>query len=189
MASYNTSDFKKGIKVQIDGEPYLMVEYNFVKPGKGNALYKCRLKNLVRGTTLDRTYRGGDSLEAADVAEIDAQYLYRQQDHFVFMDNASYEQYELTAEQVDEGWKYLKEGMICSMVLFNNLPITVSPPNQVVLRIEYCEPAVRGNTATNLTKPCKLETGGEIICPAFVNIGDLIKVDTRTAEYLERVKE
>lgn len=189
MASYSTSDFKKGLKVQIDGEPYLMVECNFVKPGKGNALYKCKLKNLIRGTVLDRTYKGGDSLEAADVAEIQAQFLYRQADTFVFMDNASYEQYELTADQVDDAWKYLKEGMNCSMVLFNDNPISVTPPNHVVLKIEYAEPAVRGNTATNLTKPVKLETGAEMLVPAFVEMGELIRVDTRTGEYIERVRE
>ena len=189
MAGYNTSDFKKGLKVQIDGDPYLMVECMFVKPGKGQALYKCRLKNLIRNTMLDRTYKSGDSLDAADVTEIQAQFLYRQQDMFVFMDNVSYEQYELTKDQVDDAWKYLKEGMICSMVLFNNNPITVTPPNHVVLKIEYCEPAVRGNTATNLQKPVKLETGAEITVPAFVETGDLLKIDTRTNEYLERAKE
>ena len=105
MASYNTSDFKKGLKVQIDGDPYVMIECNFVKPGKGNALYKCKLRNLLRGTMLDRTYKGGDSLEAADVEEIDAQYLYQQGDRFVFMDNDNFEQYELTKDQVDDAWK------------------------------------------------------------------------------------
>lgn len=189
MASYNTSDLKKGLKVQIDGDPFLIVECNFVKPGKGQALYKLRLKNLVRGTTLDRTLKSGDSLDAADVAEIEAQFLYRQGEQFVLMDNSSFEQYELTKEQVDNAWKYLKEGMNCSMVLFNNNPISLTPPNHVVLRVEYCEPAVRGNTATNLTKPVRLETGAEITCPAFVEMGELIKIDTRTEEYLERVKE
>lgn len=189
MASYNTSEFKKGLKVQLDGDPYMMIECNFVKPGKGNALYKCKLKNLLRNTVLERTYKGGDSLEAADITEIKAQYLYRQGDNFVFMDNESYEQFELNAGQVDEAWKYLKEGMECSMVLFNGNPISVTPPNHVVLKIEYCEPAVRGNTATNLTKPVKLETGATVICPAFVDIGDLIKIDTRTDEYLERARE
>ena len=188
MANYSTSDFKKGLKVQINGDPYLMVECNFVKPGKGNAFYKCKLRNLLRGTILDRTYKGGDSLEAADVSDIDAQFLYRQGDTFVFMDNANYEQYELSQEQVDDAWKYLKEGMVCSMVLFDNNPISVSPPNHVVLKIEYCEPAMKGNTATNLTKPVKLETGTEVICPAFVEIGNFIKIDTRTGEYLERAK-
>ena len=189
MASYSTSDFKKGLKIQIDGDPYQMVECNFVKPGKGNALYKCKMKNLIRGTVLERTYKGGDSLEAADITEIAAQYLYRQADHFVFMDNISFEQYELTTDQVDEAWKYIKEGMVCSMVLFNNNPITVTPPNHVVLKIEYCEPAIRGDTATKLTKVVKLETGAEMSCPAFVEIGDLIKVDTRIGEYLERARE
>jgi elongation factor P len=189
VASYNTSDFKKGIKVQIDGDPYTMIECNFVKPGKGNALYKCKMRNLLRGTVLDRTYKGGDSLEAADIEEIDAQYLYQQGDRYVFMDNENFEQYELSKEQTDDAWKWFKEGMVCSMVLFNNNPISVSAPNHVVLKIEYCEPAIRGNTATNLTKPVKLETGAEVICPAFVGIGELIKVDTRTSEYLERVRE
>ncbi len=189
MGTYSTSDFKKGLKIQIDGDPYLMVECNFVKPGKGNALYKCKLRNLLRNTQLERTYKGGDTLESADVSEIQAQFLYRQGEQFFFMDNESYEQYELTAAQVDDAWKYLKEGMVCSMVLFNENPISVTPPNHVVLKIEYCEPSVRGNTATSLSKPVKVETGAELICPAFVEIGEWIKVDTRTAEYIERVKE
>ncbi|MBI3465796.1 MAG: elongation factor P [Planctomycetes bacterium] len=189
MASYNTSEFKKGLKVQLDGDPYLMVECNFVKPGKGQALYKCRLKNLIRNTVLDRTYKSGDSIEAADIEEIEAQYLYRQGDKWVFMDNSTYEQYELTGDQVDDAWKYLKEAMLCSMLLFNNRPIALTPPNHVVLRVEYCEPGARGNTATNVTKPCKVDTGAEFGCPAFVEIGDLIRIDTRTGEYVERVKE
>lgn len=189
MATYNTSEFRKGLKVQIDGDPFLMIECNFVKPGKGQAMYKCKLKNLIKGTVLDRTYKSGDSIEGADVTEISAQFLYRQQDTFVFMDNASYEQYELTLDQVDDAWKYLKEAMVCSMVLYNDNPISVTPPNHVVLQIEYCEPAVRGNTATNLTKPVKLETGAEILCPAFVELGEFVRIDTRTGEYLERAKE
>ena len=189
MATYNTNDFRKGLKVQIDGDPYLMIECTFVKPGKGNALYKCRLRNLIRNTVLDRTYKGGDSLESADVEEIDAQFLYRQGDTFVFMENTTFEQYELSAEQVDDAWKYMREGMVCSMLLFNNNPIAVTPPNHVVLKIEYCEPAVKGNTATNVTKPVKVETGAEIMCPAFINQGESIKVDSRTGEYIERVKE
>lgn len=188
MASYNTSEFRKGLKVQLDGDPYLMIECNFVKPGKGQALYKCKLRNLLRGTVIDRTYKSGDSIEAADVEEIEAQFLYRQQDQFVFMDNKTYEQYELSKELVDEAWKYLKEGMVCSMTLFNGNPISVSPPNHVVLKIEYCEPGARGNTATNVTKPCRMETGAEILCPSFVEMGEFVKVDTRTGEYIERVK-
>ena len=166
-----------------------MIECNFVKPGKGNAFYKCKLRNLVRGTVLDRTYKGGDSLEAADVAETDVQFLYRQGDTFVFMDNDNYEQYELSKEQVDDAWKYVTEGMICSMVLFNENPITLTPPNHVQLKVEYCEPSARGNTATGVSKPVKVETGAEIMCPAFVDINDVIKVDTRTGAYIERVRE
>lgn len=165
-----------------------MIECNFVKPGKGQAMYKCRLRNLLRNTTIDRTYKSGDSIESADIEEIEAQYLYRQGDQFVFMNNENYEQYELTLAQIDDAWKYLKEGMICSMVLFNGNPITVTPPNHVILQIEYCEPGVKGNTASNLTKPVKMETGAEIICPAFVEIGEMIKIDTRSGEYIERVK-
>ena len=189
MATYNTSDFKKGIKVQIDGEPYQMVECLFVKPGKGNALYKCKLKNLIRNTQLERTYKGGDSLESADVSEIEAQYLYRQGDKYVFMCNETFEQYELTADAVGEGAPFLKEGMVCSMILFNEKPITVDPPKQVVLRVEYAEPGARGDTATKVTKVVTLETGANVTVPSFINQGELIKVDTRTAEYLERVKE
>ena len=188
MANYSTSDFRKGLKIEIDGEPYLMLECNFVKPGKGAAFYKCKLRNLFKNTVLDRTYKDGSSLEAADVNEIDAQFLYRQGNSFVFMDSESYEQYELTAEQVDEAWKFLKEGMECKMLLFNEQPVSITPPNHVVLKVEYCEPAVRGNTATNVTKPVKLETGAEIMCPAFVEMSSYIKVDTRSGEYIERSK-
>lgn len=189
MTTYNTSDFRKGLKVQINGDPYLMIECNFVKPGKGNAFYKCKLRNLVRNTVLDRTYKGGESLEGADITEIDAQYLYRQGETFVFMDNENYEQYELSAEQVDDAWKFITEGMTCSMLLFNDNPITCTPPNHVELTVEYCEPGAKGNTATNVTKPVKVETGAEFQCPAFVEMGDVVKIDTRTGEYIERVKK
>ena len=188
VAEYKTSEFRKGLRVQIDGEPYQMIEMNFVKPGKGNAFYKCKLRNLLRNTVLVRTYKGGDSLEAADIEEIAVQFLYRQGDTFVFMDTSSYEQYELTAEQVSENWKYLKDGMNCQMVLFNENPITMTPPNHVELEVEYCEPGAKGDTATNVTKPVKVETGGEFPAPIFINIGDLIKIDTRTGSYVERVR-
>lgn len=187
MATYKTNDFRKGLKVQLDGEPYLMSEMNFRKPGKGNALYECKLKNLIRGTTISRTYRGGESLESADVEEIDSQFLYRQGDTFVFMNETTFDQYELTADQVDDSWKYLKDGMRVSMILYNDNPITMSPPNHVELTIEYCEPGVKGDTATNVTKPAKVETGAEFLVPSFINIGNVIKVDTRTGDYVERV--
>jgi elongation factor P len=188
VPAYNTSEFKKGLKVQIDGDPYIMIECNFVKPGKGQALYKCKLRNLLRNTVLDRTYKSGDSLDAADIATIEAQFLYKQGEQFVFMDQSSYEQYELTKDQVDDAWKWIKEGTVCSMLLYNGNPISMEPPNHMVLKVEYAEPAIRGNTATNLTKPVKLETGAEVIVPAFIEQGDTIKIDTRTGDYLERVK-
>lgn len=188
MTTYNTSDFRKGIKIQIDGVPYTMVEMNFRKPGKGTALYECKMKNLIRGTMLDRTYRAGQTLEGADVSEFEAQYLYRQGESFVFMATSDYEQYELTADQVGDYWKFLKEGTPCTLMVWDNKPIAVTPPNHVILKVEYAEPAARGNTATNVQKPVKLETGGEIPAPAFVNTGDYLRIDTRTGEYVERSK-
>ena len=189
MASVNTSQFRKGLKVQIEGDPYIMIECQFVKPGKGQALYKCKLRNLLKNTVLDRTYKSGDSLESADIHEIDATYLYRMSDVFTFMDSESFEQYEIEEAAIDDAWKYLKEGMICKMMLYNNAPLGVTPPNHVVLKIEYTEPGVRGNTATNVVKPAKVDTGAEIMVPNFVENGELIRVDTRTGEYVERVKE
>lgn len=189
MATYSTNEFKKGLKIQIDGVPYQMIEMNFRKPGKGTALYECKLKNLLRGTVTDKTYRAGQSVESADVSEFTAQYLYRQADHFVFMNSTNFEQYELTEEQLGDDVRFLKEGMECQLVVFNNNPIGVTLPNHVILQVEYCEPAVKGNTATNVSKPVTLETGAEILAPAFINIGDWLRVDTRTGEYIERSKE
>lgn len=187
MATYKTSEFRKGLKVEIDGEPYAMIEMNFVKPGKGNAFYKCKLRNLLRNTVLDRTYKGGDSLESADVEEVDAQYLYRQGDKFVFMDTNSYEQYELSSEQIDDTWRYLKESISCDMLLYNGNPVAVTPPNHIELEVVECEPGAKGDTATNVTKPAKVETGAEFQVPIFIKVGNVIKVDTRTGDYVERV--
>jgi elongation factor P len=187
VGTYKTSDFRKGLKIQIDGDPYVMTEMIFVKPGKGNALYKCKLRNLLRGTMLDRTYKGGDELESADIEEISVQYLYKQGETYVFMNEETFDQYELSAEQVDEAWKYLKDGMKCSMLLFNGIPITMDPPIHVELLITQCEPGAKGDTATNVTKPAMTETGAEFSVPGFIKEGNVIKVDTRTGEYCERV--
>ncbi|QDT01051.1 elongation factor P [Adhaeretor mobilis] len=189
MGTYSTNEFKKGLKVQIDGTPYLMFEMNFRKPGKGSALYECKLRNLLRGTVMDRTYKAGASLESADVEEFNAQYLYRQGESFVFMNNEDFEQYELTEEQMGDAGKFIKENMDCQVMVWDNQPIAMTPPNHVILQVEYCEPAAKGNTATNVSKPVKLETGAEILAPAFINIGDWLRVDTRTGEYIERAKE
>lgn len=186
MGTVSTSDFRKGLKVQIDGTPYLMVEMNFRKPGKGTALYECKMKNLLRNTVVDRTYRAGQVLEEADVMEFTAQYLYKQGDGYVFMNNQDYEQYELTAEQVGDAAKYMKENMDCQLMTFNGNAISVFAPNHVVLQVEFAEPAPKGNTATGVSKPVKLETGAEILAPSFINTGDWLRVDTRTHEYIER---
>jgi elongation factor P len=186
VGTVSTSDFRKGLKVQIDGTPYLMVEMNFRKPGKGTALYECKMKNLLRNTVVDRTYRAGQVLEEADVMEFTAQYLYKQGDGYVFMNNQDYEQYELTAEQVGDAAKYMKENMDCQLMTFNGNAISVFAPNHVVLQVEFAEPAPKGNTATGVSKPVKLETGAEILAPSFINTGDWLRVDTRTHEYIER---
>jgi elongation factor P len=187
--TYNTSDLRKGLKIQIDGVPFTILEMNFRKPGKGAAFYECRLKNLIRGTVVDRTYRDGQSLDAADVSEFTAQFLYRQADSFFFMNTSDYEQYELSAEQVGDFWKFLKESMEVQLMVFNNNPIAITPPNHVVLRVEYAEPTAKGNTATNVTKPVQMETGAEIQAPPFINTGDFLRIDTRTGEYIERTKD
>jgi len=187
VGTYKTSDFKKGLKVQIDGEPYVITEMNFRKPGKGNALYECKLKNLIRGTTLQRVYKGGDELESADVEEVPAQFLYKQVNTYHFMDTRNYEQYELDTDKLDDSQVFLKDGMAVSILLFNSRPITVTLPPHVELKVEYCDPGARGDTATNATKPVKLETGAEVLAPLFINMGNVIRIDTRTGEYIERV--
>lgn len=189
MPTYSTNEFRKGLKIQIDGIPFQMIEMNFRKPGKGTALYECKLKNLIRGTVTDKTYRAGQTVEAADVSEFTAQFLYQQGENYVFMKTSDYEQYELTSDQIGDEVRFLKEGMDCQLVVFNDNPIGVTLPNHVVLQVEYCEPAVKGNTATNVSKPVTLETKAEILAPAFINIGDWLRVDTRTGEYIERSKD
>jgi len=189
MGIVTTSDFRKGIKVEIDGQPYLMLECEFVKPGKGQAIYRTKLRNLLTGAIIDRTYKSGDSVQSADVREGDATYLYRDKSGYVFMDTETYEQYHLTAEQIGEPAKFLKEEMPVRMVYWNNTPITVTLPYHVVLKVTYTEPAVRGNTAGNVMKPATLETGATIQVPAFVQVGDLVRVDTRTGEYIERANQ
>lgn len=189
MTSYNTSQFRKGLKVLLDGEPYLIMECEFVKPGKGQALYRTKLRNLLKNTVIDRTYKSGDSIEAADVRDTDMEFLYRDGGNFVFMDPETFDQPSLTAEQVGDDAKWLKDGLRCNITFWNDRPIAFSPPNQLVLRIEYTEPGARGNTASNVTKAAQLETGAEVQVPIFIETGDLIKVDTRTGEYIERVRE
>jgi len=186
MPQISTGDFKKGIKVVLNGEPYEMLECNFVKPGKGQALYKTRLRNLLKGTMLDRTYKSGDSLEGADVHRTDGQYLYRDANGYVFMDNETFEQDTLSEEACGDAKNFLLEGAICSLLYWNGQLIEMTPPAQVILEVTYTEPAARGDTATNVTKPATVETGATVQVPAFIQTGEKIKVNAQTGEYIER---
>ena len=188
MPQINTGDFRKGIKVILDGEPYEMLECNFVKPGKGQALYKTRLRNLLKGRILDRTYKSGDSHEAADIHRSEGQYLYRDSAGYVFMENDTYEQYSLSQEACGEKIRFLLENAPCHLLFWNGQLIEMTPPQHVVLEVTYTEPAARGDTATNVTKPATLETGAEVQVPAFISTGDKIKVDAEAGQYIERVR-
>lgn len=185
----NASDFKKGIKVLIDTEPYEMLECNFKKPGKGQALYISKLRNLLKGTIIDRTYRSGESLESADINRADAVYSYRDGNGFVFMDNETFEQHSLDEATVGNDMKFLMEGAEVSLLYWNGQPISMTPPQQVILQVTYTEPAAKGNTATNVTKAATVETGAEVQVPAFINEGEKIKIDTETGSYIERIRD
>ena len=188
MPAVNVGDWKKGMKLEVNGEPYEILEVNFVKPGKGQAIYKTKLRNLLKGTIIQNNYRSGDSLDAADVRKTAAQYLYRDGTGYVFMDNDSFEQNTLPAEQVEDRMRFLKENDTVDLLYWNEQPIDMTPPAQVQLAVTYTEPAAKGNTATNVTKPATLETGAEVQVPAFIEEGNVIKIDTDSGSYLERVK-
>ena len=188
MPQINTGDFRKGVKVLLDNEPFEMLECNFVKPGKGQALYKTKLRNLLKGTIWDRTYKSGDSLEAADVHRTEGVYSYRDSSGYVFMDNDTFEQHSLEAEVCGDSMKFLLEGSPIGLLFWNGQLIGMTPPQQVVLEVTYTEPAARGNTATNVSKPATVETGSEVHVPAFIDTGEKIKIDTETGQYIERVR-
>jgi elongation factor P len=189
MSTYNTSEFKKGLKVLIDNEPYLMIETEFMKPGKGQAVYRTRLKNLIRGNVIDRTYRSGDKIDAADVTEETLQYLYNDSKNWFFMNPETFEQLSIPKDNLEDAYKWLKDGATVETIFWGDRAISVEAPKHVELQVTYCEPAARGNTATNVQKPATLETGAEITVPSFINIGDVVKVDTRTGEYIERASK
>lgn len=189
MANYSTNEFKSGLKVMMDGHPCSIIENEFVKPGKGQAFNRVKLRNLKTGRVVERTFKSGDSIEAADVLEISLQYLYNDGEQWHFMDEASYEQYAADGEAVAEASNWLKEQDICNITLWNGAPIAVSPPNFVVLEITDTDPGVRGDTASGATKPATVETGAVVKVPLFVDQGELIKIDTRTGEYVSRAKD
>jgi len=180
MGSIPAGDWKKGIKVQIDGEPYEMLDVHFVKPGKGQALYRTKLRNLLKGSLYEKTYRSGDALESADVHRADGVYSYRDGDAYVFMDNSTFEQHSLPSSVVEDDMRWLMEGASVALLFWNGQLITMSPPQHVTLQITYTEPAARGNTATNVTKPATVETGAEIQVPSFIKEGDRVKIETES---------
>ncbi|MFH1595952.1 MAG: elongation factor P [Pseudomonadota bacterium] len=185
---YATSDFKKGLKIELDGAPYMIVDFQHVKPGKGGAFVRTKLKNLLSGRVLDQTFRSGERVKRPDLMEREMQYLYREGDRFCMMDNETYEQFMLTAEQVGEALLYLTENLDVKVLFFNQQPVALEVPNFVELAVTQAEPGLRGDTATGGTKPATLESGVTIQVPLFINEGDRVKVDTRTGSYIERLK-
>jgi elongation factor P len=185
---YESSDLRKGLKIEIDGEPYAIVQFSFVKPGKGQALYKCKLKNMVTGAQFDRTFRSGDKFKEPNLEEHEMEYLYREGNNYCFMNTSTYEQEMLTENQVDEAKYFLKENTVCNVLFFERKAIGISLPNFVDLKIIEAEPWARGDTAAGSTKPAKLETGHVIQVPPFIEEGELVRIDTRTGQYVERVK-
>ncbi len=185
---YSTSEFKKGLKIEIDGTPYIIVEFQHVKPGKGGAFVRTKIKNLVTGKVLDQTFRSGEKVQKPDLVEREMQFLYREGDSFHLMDNENYEQLALTAEQLGDAVLYLTENLNVKVLFFNQQPVTAEVPNFVELTVSQTEPGVKGDTASGGSKPATLETGAVIQVPLFINEGDRLKVDTRTGSYIERAK-
>lgn len=185
---YESGDLRKGLKLEIDGDPYVIVDFQFVKPGKGQALYKCRLKNMISGVQLDRTYRSGEKFKPADLEEQEMEYLYSDGDNYHFMNTTTYEQEIMTKEQIGDDVKFLKENTMCNVLLFEGRPIAVSLPNFIDLKIIKADPWVKGDTASGSYKPATLETGVEIQVPPFIEEGEKVRIDTRTGQYVERVK-
>ena len=188
MASYNTNEFRSGLKILIDGDPCAIVENEFVKPGKGQAFNRVKIRNLKTGRVVDRTYKSGESVEAADVIDVSLQYLYNDGELWHFMDQSSFEQYPADEAAVADARQWLKEEDVCEVTLWNNLPLLVTPPNFVELAITETDPGLRGDTAQGGVKPATLETGAVVRVPLFIETGEVIKVDTRSGEYVSRVK-
>jgi elongation factor P len=186
---YDTSDIRKGLKVLMDGNPFTVVEFQFVKPGKGAAFTRTKFKNLLTGAVVERNIRSGEKLEPANIEEKSMQFLYKEAEDLVFMDESSFEQVSIRRDMVGENWDLMKDNLQCTVLFFNDRPVDVSLPTFVLLEVTASEPGVRGDTSGNVTKAATVETGAEIQVPLFIRIGDLIKIDTRTHEYCERVNK
>ncbi len=189
MASYSTNEFRGGLKIMLDGDPYTIVENEFVKPGKGQAFNRVKVRNLKTGRVIERTFKSGDSVEAADVLDTEMQYIYSDGEFWHFMHPETFEQVAAGEAALGESAKWLKEEDVCQVTLWNGAPISVSPPNHVTLRVTETDPGLRGDTSSGGTKPATLETGAVIRVPLFIEIGDVLKVDTRSGEYISRAKE
>lgn len=188
MANINTSEFRSGLRIILDNDPCVIVENEFVKPGKGQAFSRVRIKNLKTGRTVDKTFRSGESVEAADVKDADMQYLYSDGEFWHFMVPDTFEQYAADAKAVADAKPWLKEQDMCQVTLWNNSPLIVLPPNFVELEIVRTDPGIRGDTASGGVKPAELSTGAVVRVPLFVEEGEVIRVDTRSGEYVSRVK-
>src|SRR5712672_2373428 len=188
MSSYTTSEIRSGMKVILDGDPYAIVDNGFVKPGKGQAFNRIKVRNLKNGRTIERTFRSGESLEAADVTDSEMQYLYNDGTFWHFMIPENCKQYSADKAVVGEGAVWLKDGMNCTVTLWNNVPLVVTPPAHVELKIVETDPGLRGDTATGGQKSAKLETGAVVRVPLILNEGEVIRVDTRTGAYISRAK-
>ena len=186
---YNASDLRKGLKIQIDNEPYVISEFQFSKPGKGQALYRCKLKSMVSGTIIDRTFRSVDTFQPASLEERKMQYLYNQENEFCFMDVENYEQTFLTEEQVGDARNYMTDNIEVDILFFQEKAIGITLPNFVNLAVSRAEPWAKGDSVAGDTKPVTLETGYELRVPPFVQEGEKVTIDTRTGEYVTRVKE
>lgn len=187
MATYYTNQFKSGLKIMIDGDPYTIVENEMVKPGKGQAFNRVRVRNLKNGRTVEKTWKSGDSVEGADVVESEMQYLYNDGEKWHFMIPATYEQVEADAVAVGDAAQWIKEQDTCTVTLWDGRPLSVSPPAFVNLKIVETDPGMRGDTSSGGTKPAKLETGATVKVPLFVQEGEVIRIDTRQGgEYISR---
>ncbi|NLW22394.1 MAG: elongation factor P [Tissierellia bacterium] len=182
----SAGDFRKGITFEMDGEVYQIVDFQHVKPGKGAAFVRAKVKNVMTGTIKDMTFNPNDRFPKAHIETKEMQYLYNDGQLYYFMDNETYEQLPLERDQVEDAIKYIKENDIAIIKFYQGTPFQVEAPNFVELVVTHTEPGVKGDTATGATKPATLETGAVVNVPLFVNVGDVVKIDTRTGEYLSR---
>ncbi len=186
---YSTSDIRKGLKIEINGEPFTIVDFLHVKPGKGGAFIRTKLKNLKTGAVIDKTFRSGEKLAKAELEEKDMQYLYNDGESYHFMDNETYEQISLPEEKIEFEKNFLKENVNVKVLFFKGDAISIEIPTFVELEVTHTEPGLKGDTASSASKPATVETGYTLNVPLFINIGDILKIDTRTGEYVERVKK